>query len=505
MRVVRLLVGVLVVAVLLPVAAVAGWLWYDASRGNVGELSFRQPLAIPPMLDPATTQGGRRVFDLRADTGVTELLAGRRTPTWGVNGSYLGPTLRIRRGDRVRVNVHNGLPEPTTMHWHGMELPAASDGGPHQSIAPGTTWSPSWTVDQPAATLWYHPHPHGQTARHVYRGVAGLIYVNDATSARSGLPRRYGVDDIPLVVQDKNFTADGRLDETGISFGGRHVTGLLGEEILVNGTHDPYLTVRSRYTRFRVLNASTARVYDIGFTDDRPFEVVGTDTGLLPAPVATRRVMLSPGERIEIVARFRPSERVVLRSFPPELGGNPFYEKLAGGDDTFDLLQLRTAAELTGNPAPPRPLRSAPPITPSPDAPRRAFDLGDFTINGRTMDMDRIDFAATSGTAEVWRVRNTQGIPHNFHVHNAAFRVIDVDGRPPPAWQRGRKDTVYVPPGATVRFAVRFGPYPDRRAPYMFHCHLLAHEDSGMMGQFVLVKPGSRGRVGDPPGHYDHG
>ena len=137
------------------------WLWSSASESNVGEMSFANELRIPPLAEPSVDERGRKVFDLRLEEGEAELLPGKPAETWGANGSYLGPTLRAERGDEVTVNLDNELPETTTLHWHGMHLPAAADGGPHQMIEPGETWSPSWTIDQPAASLWYHPHLMG--------------------------------------------------------------------------------------------------------------------------------------------------------------------------------------------------------------------------------------------------------------------------------------------------------------------------------------------------------
>jgi blue copper oxidase len=227
------------------------------------------------------------VFDLRLQTGTTELIPGQKTKTWGANGSYLGPTLRASRGDEVRINVHNGLPETTTVHWHGMHLPAAADGGPHQMIEPGTTWSPEWRIDQPAATLWYHPHLMGETAKQVYRGVAGMFILDDPESQALPLPREYGVDDIPVILQDKSFNDDRSLDT---SPGLISPTGLLGSDIFVNGTYARYLEVTDSRVRFRLLNASNARVYNVGCDDDREFELIGTDGGLLEAPEALMRI-----------------------------------------------------------------------------------------------------------------------------------------------------------------------------------------------------------------------
>jgi len=202
-----------------------------APVSTVGKVDFDQPLAIPPLAKSHLTADDTRVFDLTAQQGTTALLPGKPTETWGFNGSYLGPTLRAARGEEVRVNVHNDLDETTTVHWHGMHLPARFDGGPHQPIEPGQTWSPQWRIDQPAATLWYHPHPHGETEEHVNRGLAGMFILDDPHSkVADRLPHEYGVDDIPLIVQDKRLDGDGEIQDGG-----------LGEDVLVNGTHGPYL------------------------------------------------------------------------------------------------------------------------------------------------------------------------------------------------------------------------------------------------------------------------
>ncbi|HZG77449.1 MAG TPA: multicopper oxidase domain-containing protein, partial [Paenibacillus sp.] len=235
---------------------------------NVGKLEFANPLRIPPLAEPTIDADGTKRFALTMQSGETEFLEGRRTPTWGVNGAYLGPTIRVSKGDRVAVDVENRLPEPSTLHWHGMRLPAKMDGGPHQMIEPGAIWQPRWTIEQPAATTWYHPHLHEKTALHVYRGVAGLFLIEDEESKR--LPSRYGVDDIPLVLQDKLMKDDGAFNENV----GLTPFGLLGNTILVNGTYDPYLKVEASQVRFRLLNGSNARAYDIGFTDGRSFRLV---------------------------------------------------------------------------------------------------------------------------------------------------------------------------------------------------------------------------------------
>ena len=482
-----LAVGILaLVAVAGAALTIGGLMFARADTSTVGDLRFENALRIPPLLEPRL-EGGRKVFDLRLQVGRTELIPGRPTETWGASQSHLGPTLRARRGDEVRVEVANGLPEASTLHWHGMHLPASADGGPHQPIAPGATWSPGWRIDQPAATLWYHPHPHGDTEDHVYRGIAGLFIVDDEESASLPLPGDYGVDDIPVIVQDKRLHDDGSLD-----FGDGLIapTGRLGSTVLVNGTHDPHLDVETERVRLRLLNASTARVYDLGFADGREFAVIAGDGGLLERPVGRTRVLLSPAERVEVVVTLEPGERAVLRSSPPDLGANFFEERFAGGDDAFDLLELRAAPALRPSPEVPARLAADDPPTEADAVRTRSFRLqGQGRINGREMDMDRIDEVVPAGDTELWEVENGTGTPHNFHVHGTSFRVLEVGGRPAPEELRGPKDTVYVPPGKDVRFLVRFE-HADPETPLMYHCHLLRHEDRGMMGQLLVVDEG---------------
>jgi len=455
-----------------------------SAAGRQSQLGFANPLRIPPLAQPTVTSDGVKRFELNLQAdGMSQFLLGVTTRTWGINGAYLGPTIRAARGDRVQMVVRNQLNEATTLHWHGMRLPARMDGGPHQMIQPGKTWTPEWTIDQPAATTWFHPHPHGSTAMHVYRGLAGMFIIDEPGGSQ--LPSTYGVDDIPLIIQDKRFRPDGSLNESAVESG---TFGLVGDTFVVNGTHDPYLEVGSQLVRLRLLNASNARVFQIGVADERAFHVVATDGGLLEQPVQAKRIKLSPGERVEVVARFAPGEQVVLNS----RGEDGDQANIEEGD--FDLLKIVAKSSLAAS----APLQQqlggalAPPAPPG--AKVRTFKLGGSEINDKDMDMSRIDEVVPAGAHEIWEITNTT-FSHNFHIHEVAFRIVEVNGAPPPAYQQGPKDTVFVPRSSKVRLAVQFGHFSDPTLPYMYHCHILRHEDKGMMGQFVIVEPGSVNQV----------
>lgn len=493
-----LLVG-LTLAMLLAggVVAAGAWVWHRAALSTVGQVEFDRPLAIPPLAESRTDSQGRRVFELTAAPGSHDFGRGP-VPTYGFNGAHLGPTLRATRGEQVVVNVTNQLSEATTVHWHGMHLPAVMDGGPHQMVAPGQTWSPTWQIDQPAATLWYHPHPHGQTEKHVYRGLAGMFLLDDPAADALDLPRDYGIDDIPVIVQDKKFRGGKLADEPNFLSD----IGILGDTIAVNGTVGGYLDVTTERVRLRLLNGSTARTYQFGFSDDRTFALIGTDGGLLPAPHQTDRIMLSPGERAEIVVEMHPGEQTVLRSYPPSTGGP--LDRFTGGDDTLDVLQLRAADQLQPRPPLPERLVDVPRLDPDTATATRQFRLSGRQINGQSMDMGRIDFAVEAGSVEIWRVRNADGVQHNFHIHDVQFQVLSRDGSAPPPELAGWKDTILLPPGEQAELIARFADYSDPAAPYMFHCHLLTHEDSGMMGQFVVVTAGSQPQPPHRPSEHDH-
>lgn len=485
--------GVLVgtIAVVTALSGCTAMLGGGGVLDTVGKVEFTNPLAIPPLAASTVDENGTRVFDLTATAGTTEFTPGAATSTWGFNQSYLGPTIVASRGEKVRVNVTNALDEPTTVHWHGMHLPARMDGGPHQMVQPGDTWSPEWTIDQPAASLWYHPHPHEETEDHMEKGLAGMVILSDDEERSLGLPRNYGIDDVPVIVQDKRFDSDDQF-----TTGTRSFMGPIGNEILVNGTPGAYLDVSTDVVRLRLLNASSARVYDFAFDDAREFQLIASDGGLLAESVPLCGIRLSPGERAEILVSLAHGENVTLRSTPPDLGvPEPLTESNAG-KDTLDVLELR-AAELSSVGDLPSTLAKFERMTDSDATVTRDFTLDGLRINGDPMDIGRIDETVELGSTEIWSVRNGMSMPHSFHVHDVQFQVLTVNGDAPPPQLSGWKDTIYLEPDLHYRIIMTFTDYADRNHPYMYHCHLLAHEDSGMMGQFVVVRPGQT--AGKPP------
>jgi blue copper oxidase len=448
-------------------------------------------LLIPPTLEGPT-------YNLEMHRTSHEFFDGSQTDTYAFNGTYLGPTLILNAGEDIQMNVLNLLGETTTVHWHGMHVAPMDDGGPHTTIAANATWSPDFTVLDHATTFWYHPHLHEHTNEQVYRGLAGMIIVRDEEEAALTLPRTYGVDDIPLIIQDRDFNGTQlNFDQGGPGAG--------GDTIVLNGTIEPYLEVGAQVVRFRALNGSGSRVYNLGFGDNRTFYQIGSDGGLFEAPVQLNRVRLAPGERAELLFDLSSDggSTLDLMSYSSELTngepggagpGGPGGSTLDGTD--FDLMEIRVgttgaAAILTV----PTTLVTLTRLNEA-DADRtRPILLGGggpgtpFSINGLTMNLEVINESVNLGDTEIWEITNDTPVAHPFHIHDIQFFILDRDGVPPAANEQGLKDVVLVEPDQTVRFLTVFEDFADPVVPYMYHCHLLGHEDGGMMGQFLVIDP----------------
>jgi blue copper oxidase len=375
-----------------------------------------------------------------------------------------------------------------------------STAAPHQVIKSGGTWRPSFKIDQPASTAWFHPHLHHDTARQVYMGLAGLIIVDDGSDARLGLPHTYGIDDLPIIVQDRSFDSDGSLlydrdpDPQTIQYG------LRGSAIIVNGIVGPVAKVPSGLVRLRILNAANAQNYDLRFSDRREFRVIASDAGFLSAPVSMRQLRISPAERFEILVDFADRHPVMLETGPDTVMG---IFGAVSEDSTSEFVPIMrfepSAASASVKKFPDRLVD--PPSADSNRAIRhreflldsgicggqRPTEMGmlpGMCINGKTHDLARIDVETAIGTLEVWKIVS-RGMAHPFHVHGASFRVLSLSGAQPPAHLAGWKDVLLVEDEAEL--LVAFNHPAKREHPFMYHCHILEHEDAGMMGQYVCA------------------
>ena len=256
-------------------------------------------LPIPVLLEDKNPDINISDYYIIAQEGKTNFIGNKQTLTMGYNGSYLGPVIKVRRGEEVRMHVTNELNDSTSVHWHGLELEGPADGGPRQVIPAGAKWEPSFTINQPAATLWFHPHVIGTTAMQVYYGLAGLLIVEDENTESLNLPNEYGVNDIPLIIQDRSFNEDGSF-----MYIDNMMDGAFGEYIMVNGAITPFLEVEQRKMRFRILNGANARNFNIGLSDNNEFYQIASDGGLLERPLVNDSLFISPGERAEIIIDF---------------------------------------------------------------------------------------------------------------------------------------------------------------------------------------------------------
>lgn len=438
------------------------------------------PLRLPPNWtgDPLTVAPAN-----------AEVWPGFSTAVFAVNGLVPGPTIRVQRGQEFVARIRNQLAEPLVLHWHGILAPERMDGHPRDAVPPGQDYEVRFPVNQRASTCWYHPHTHDLTAEQVYAGIAGFFIVEDPAEASLNLPA--GDHDLPLVIADRRsnpqrqFTYDPNMMDI--------MAGYLGDAILVNGTPDPWHSVDQGLYRFRLLNGSNARIFKIAFSDGSPFHVIGSDGGLLGAPVKVTDAMLAPGERLEILADFSSyttGSSVLLKSLSfPGSGG------MMGGPrqgTEMDLMRFYVDQPPAGAGNIPATLVPFMPLDPARAARTRTFTLAAgrmmrHTINGRLYDIDRVDLQVPFGELELWEYRNTSLQPHPMHCHATQFQVLDRNGSATlPPGDSGWKDTVLVSAGETVRVLVRFDTHS---GVFVHHCHNLEHEDTGMMQNFEVLPP----------------
>ena len=459
-----------------------GNIWSDRDRGDNRDVidnrdnddadRSTRALPIPELLVDENPEEGVSDYYLNVQEGETSFVEGITTPTLGYNGNFLGPVIRMTRGDEVRMHVNNELRAATSVHWHGLEVPGAADGGPLQVIEPGAVWEPSFTVDQPAATLWFHPHVMGSTATQVYYGLAGLILIDDEHSEELNLPDDYGVNDIPLIIQDRSFQEDGSF-----FYYDNMMDGVEGEHIMVNGAIEPYLDVDRVKMRFRLLNGANASNFNLELSDRSEFFQIATDGGLLESPVSMDALFITPGERMEIIidfSKYDQGETLELRS------DGELVMTFVVGEETADTTEI------------PENLATIDRYDESEATEIKSIVMDGFghmsSINGRQFNINRIDDTVNLGETEIWEVTSESGMMmrgsrgHPFHIHGTQFLVLSRNGNDPPENEKGWKDTVFVDIGETVQIIVKF----NHQGVFMFHCHILEHEEAGMMGQLEV-------------------
>ncbi len=563
----------------------------------------QRTLSVPPQLRP----DARGNLELTLQTGQTELIAGKKTPTWGINGAFLGPTLCLERGEKVAITVHNQLSEPMALHWHGLEIPGTADGGPQATILPGKSWLAQFTVNQPAATCWMHPHTHHETGRQVAQGIAGLIVIEDEQSRQLPLPKSWGEDDFPVIFQDKRFTPEGVIDYQLDMM--TAAVGWFGDMLFTTGSLSPMCSPRRGWVRLRMLNGCNARQLCIAASDSRPLYVIASDGGFLPKPVRLTQLSLLPGERFEVLVNtedgkpfslvtlpvrqmgmvlapfdtplsvldIHPATTRTAAQLPDTLVPLPALPALAGlrertlvlsMDATLDKEGMRELvqrygekalagmdmsahgamgghAASTSNVVPEGHGGHASQVAPTdhaaagghaastsdvapeghgesagmskhdsnaPSAAAGGHDMpeshmapgghagapherAEFSleqanrINGKSFDMLKPAFTVQQGEYEKWIISGEGDMmSHPFHIHGTRFRILSENGLPPPEHRRGWKDIVHVENGRS-EVLVFFAHLAPAERMYMAHCHLLEHEDTGMMLAFTVILP----------------
>ena len=448
-----------------------------------------------------------------------KLIKGNSYNIQGIKNSYLGPIIRVKKGQKIRVNYKNLLDEESIIHWHGLHIPEEMDGHPRFVIDKGEDYVYEFKIMNRAGTYWFHPHPHGKTGPQVYGGLAGLFIVSDDEEESLNLPK--GKYDIPIVIQDRIFNSDNQL--VYLQSPMQKMNGFLGNQILINGRPNFNLSVSSKAYRLRLLNGSNSRIYKIALSNGTPLKVIGNDGGLFEKPITKNYIVLAPAERIDMIVDFSGMElnsKVELISLPfpnPNMGGGMMMGRMAGSSGLPNGAQLKLAEfninKIVNEPFKlPGKLSNIPQIDTSNainlNNPRRfrfAMSRMSWTINGKTFGMTDVasDEKVKLNTSEIWEFINGGGsmgmgmmggmiqMPHPVHIHQLQFRIIERSFNNSSLWQslkdgfidEGWKDTFLLLPGMKVKILISFKDYPGL---FLYHCHNLEHEDMGMMRNYLI-------------------
>ena len=509
----------------------------------------RPALPIPDLL---TADASNRI-QLIVKAGQSTF-AGKTATTWGYNGNVLGPAVKLNKGQAVSVDIHNQLAEETTLHWHGLEIPGEVDGGPQGVIPAGGKRSVTFTPAQRAATCWFHPHQHGKTGRQVAMGLAGLVLIEDDEIRKLLLPKQWGIDDVPVIIQDKQFSADGQINYQLDMM--TAAVGWFGDTLLTNGAIYPQHAAPRGWLRLRLLNGCNARSLNIAASDNRPLYVIASDGGLLAEPVKVTELPMLMGERFEVLVDVSDGKAFDLVTLPvsqmgmaiapfdkphpvmsiqpllitasgtlpdtlttlpalPSLDGLTVRKLQLSMDPMLDMMGMQMLMQKYGDQAMAGMdhgqmmghmnssnmshgnmghgnmnhgnMGSMKQGDMSNMKHGGSFDFHNANrINGLPFDMNKPMFAATKGQHERW-VISGQGdmMLHPFHIHGTQFRILSENGKAPAAHRAGWKDTVRVE-GGVSEVLVKFDHDAPKEHAYMAHCHLLEHEDTGMMLGFTV-------------------
>ncbi|EMH2039823.1 multicopper oxidase CueO [Proteus mirabilis] len=492
-------------------------------------------LAIPPQISPDKQQK----IVLNIQQGVSQFTATASTTTWGYNGSLLGPALKLKRGEPVTIEINNTLPETTTVHWHGLEISGEQDGGPQATIAPGKSRTVTFTPDQAESTCWFHPHTHGITGKQVAMGLGGLVIIEDDETAKRKLPHRWGVDDLPVILQDKRLDSNGQIDYQLDVMSA--AVGWFGDMMLTNGAIQPQHIVPKGWIRLRFLNGCNARSLNLATSDGRPMYVIASDGGLLAEPVKVTELPILMGERFEVlvdtsdgrdfdivtlpvrqmgmvlapfdnvlpVLRLLPSAEKAVGILPDELALIPALPSLSHiatrslhlrMDMRLDMQGMMALTERYGDKALAgihhgmshmRQGKGNGMMGGGMNCGHGSADIDIYnanSINGIPFSMTEPAFDVKQGVYERWLVSGRGDMMlHPFHVHGTQFRILSENGRKPEKHRQGWKDIVRVE-GQISEILVKFDHLATKEHPFMAHCHLLEHEDTGMMAGFTVSR-----------------
>lgn len=433
--------------------------------------AFSRPLVIPRVLTGSN-------ITLTAKLADVQILPGAATRMWTYNGTFPGPTIRRPTGQTTTVTLINNLPAAAgelTLHNHGNHSSTENDGQPDAFLAAPSGGTVKYTYsgkeaggNERGAFQWYHDHRMDVTGRNVWMGLAGMYIIDDPADPRT-LPK--GEFDVPLMIVDRSFDANNQLAYRFNS------NGVVGNRTLVNGVSQPYFKVGDRKYRLRILNASNSRSYELALSNGQAFTQIGTESGLLPAPVRRTRILIAPAERVDVVVDFagRLNQKIVLQN-------------LAADGALRQIMQFRVTRDLTETSSIPSRLRPLPALDAT-SVVTRTFEFGRtriggvWTINGKAFDPERIDAQPKLGTTETWVFTNKSGSSHVIHIHGVDQQLVSRNGIAPARYEL-MKESWNLGIGETIVVKLKF---TDNLGKFVFHCHILEHEDAAMMAQVEVV------------------